>query len=178
MTKILSLASVLALFAGCTGVSDKDTGDTAGDTDTTGDTDTNGTPAFAFAGDPGFAGDCANGLCIYRITTTAEGASFELDMTETADTTYLYNENHTAFELETENSDGTLTYRLDLDWVTDLADVVVNETTLFNPDVRADLLSARTTWYFGGTGTDGNMDCRVTGHDPAYYADWCTTVVR
>jgi hypothetical protein len=151
-------------------------GDSAGETDTTWDTGV----VFQMTGDvtgEGLSGDCADGICIYRITTSREAGDLELDMTETADPTGLYNENHTGFAFERENGDGSFTYRLDLTWVTDMADVVVNETTLFNPDVRPDIFN-RTTWYFGATSRDGTVsDCRVTGQDPGYYAAWCTNVI-
>jgi len=175
MTKYLFALAAFSLISGCAGTS-KDTGDSGSIVDTD---DTN-TVDFAMTGHDGngFAGDCANGLCIYRISTTTPGGNFELDMTETGDS-FLYTENHTAFALETTNADGSETYRLDLDWVTDLDDVVANQTTLFNPNVSDGAIFDRTTWYFGAESADGSdFDCRVTGQDPDYYSDWCTTVVR
>ena len=173
---MFTLMTLVSLFA-CTST-EKDTGDTGVvDTDTT---DTDAEIAFAMTGDTtgeGFSGDCASGLCIYRITTTTAAGGLELDMTETADLEFLYNENHTAFDLETTNADGSETYRLDLDWVTTLDAVVLNETTLFNPDTGA--TAARTPWYFGATSADGSTeDCRVTGQNTAYYSEWCTNVAR
>lgn len=180
MIKYLSLATAFALLAGCSSGTPKDTGDTAGDTDETGDTDTDVPVAFEMTGHDGlgFAGDCADGLCIYRVTTTTEAGVVELDMTETGDS-FMYTENHNGFALESENADGSFTYRLDLDWVTSLDDVVVNATTLFNPNVSDGDIFDRTTWYFGAQSADGTeTDCRVTGHDPTYYSEWCTNVVR
>jgi hypothetical protein len=175
---MFTLMTLVALFA-CTST-EKDTGDTGVvDTDTT-DTDTDAEIAFAMTGDTtgeGFSGDCADGLCIYRITTTTAAGGLDLDMTETADLEFLYNEGHTAFDLETTNADGSETYRLDLDWVTTLDAVVLNETTLFNPNTGA--TADRTTWFFGAVSADmAEGDCRVTGHDTAYYSDWCTNVAR
>ncbi len=179
MTKYLFATGLLALFAGCTST-DKDTGETGGDTDADTDTDTDTDVDFAMTGHDGngFEGSCADNLCIYRITTTTDAGVLELDMTETGDS-FLYHEAHDGFTLESTNDDGSLTYRIDLDWVTDIDDVVVNQTTLFNPSVGDGGVLNRTTWYFGAESADGSaFDCRVTGHDPDYYSDWCTNVVN
>jgi hypothetical protein len=180
MNKFLLAAGLISIFSACSGDGMKDSGET-GSADTDTDTDTDTDVDFAMTGDAtgeGFSGDCANGLCIYTITTTTQAGDLELDMTETGDS-FLYNENHTAFVLDTTNADGSETYRLELEWVTSLNEVVVNSTTLFNPDVGDGGVLDRTTWYFGAKSADGSdFDCRVTGDNTGYYADWCTNTAR
>jgi hypothetical protein len=177
MNKFLLAAGLISIFSACSG--DKpDSGDTSSaDTDTDTDTDI----VFAMTGDQsgqGFSGNCAGSTCIYTITTTRAAGDLELDMTETGDS-FLYNENHTAFVLDTTNADGSETYRLELAYVTSLDDVVVNSTTLFNSTVGDGGVLDRTTWYFGAKSADGSeFDCRVTGENTDYYADWCTNAVR
>lgn len=59
----------------------------------------------------------------------------------------------------------------------DLDDVVVNETTLFNPETGDGGVLERSTWYFGAESADGTAtDCIVAGDAPAHYADRCTNV--
>ncbi len=160
------LILLTTLVCACTGPKADDTGELGGDTDGS---------DFAFDNfqDSAIYGSCADSVCIYRVTLTQAPSMVEVDMTETGDAA-LYNENHNGFQFEKEEENGSLTYRLDLDWVTDIDDVVVNETTLFNPDVADGAVLDRTTWYFGASGPDMlDFDCIVLGDDPSYYRDWC-----
>ncbi len=171
MRLVLS-ASILGLV-GCTA-----TGKDTGDTSVTTDTDT--TPAVEYmlltdasgmTTGTGATGDCVNNACTYTMTTSTESSLLEIDMTETADS-FLYTENHTGFALDSENADGSFTYKLVLTAVTDIDDVVVNSTTLF----YADSVLVGTTWYFGATSLDGMYtDCVVNGESATYYSEWCAT---
>lgn len=178
MRLVLSTALLLGL-TGCPG-SDKDTGDSTGTTGTD-DTGTTGTTeSFGLLrGDDGMvfpvgaSGDCANNSCVYTMTTTTEASLLTLDMTETGDDSggTQWTEQHTGFALDSENADGSFTYKLVLAAVASFEDVVANSTTLF----YADSVLAGTTWYFGATSLDGlTTDCVVTGEDVGYYSSWCT----
>lgn len=173
MRLVLSVA-VLAGLTGCP-TTDKDTGDSA---TTMTDTDTNTTNPMEFmlledasgmATGTGVTGDCVNNTCTYTMTTSTEASLLELDMTETDDS-FLYTENHTGFALDSENADGSFTYKLVLTAVASPDDVVVNSTTLFYADTVLD----GTTWYFGATSLDGlSTDCVVNGNSATYYSEWC-----
>lgn len=182
MTKYSLLIGLVALIGctsdagdtGDTGVADTDVGDT--------DTDTDGPAEFAMTGEEngeGFSGSCASGFCVYQITTTSP-ALVDLEMTETGDPAkFFYNEFHDGNWELTTNANGTETYRLELTWVTDLEDVVANETTLFNPNVGDGNVLDRTTWVFMATNAadSSDTDCRVTGENPDYFSKVCSNVV-
>ena len=171
--RFILTASVLGLI-GCTATG-KDTGDTSVTTDT------NTTPAVEFAlladgagmvTGTGVTGDCVNNACTYTMTTSTDASLLEVDMTETEDPAgFFYTENHTGFALDSENADGSYTYKLVLAAVTNPDDVVVNSTTLFYEDS----VLLNTTWYFGATSLDGmHTDCVVNGASSTYYSEWCS----
>lgn len=173
MRFVLSTALLVGL-TGCPGTG-KDTGDTSGTP--TDSTDTNTTPiefmlledATGMVTGTGVTGSCASNQCVYTMTTTTEASLLELDMTETDDE-FLYTENHTGFALDSNNADGSFTYKLVLDAVGTPEEVVVNSTTLFYADSVLD----GTTWYFGATSLDGmSTDCVVNGNSSTYYSEWC-----
>lgn len=168
MIKHFALISALALFAGCTGGK----GDT-GETGDTNDTDTGTGPAAWDLVD--FSGDCAGGLCIYTMTTSRSAGLLELWITETADdvSPTPWSETHDGFALVETLGDGSEKYELRLDWVTTTGAQVANETTLLNPDV-VDMTGL--TWSFEASSPEGDYDCVVTGHDPAYFESRCTNV--
>lgn len=164
------MSFVVTLLLGCSGPGEEacdtgcDTGDSAAPV------------AFSFTGE-GMLADCADGACVYGMALTRAAGAFELDITETGDA-LLYHERHTAFELDEVAADGTHTYRLTLTCVTDAANVVANETTLFNPLAADGQIIERSTWLFAATSEDTlEQDCRVTGQDTSYYAESCTNAL-
>lgn len=161
MNKFLVLGALTALV-GCSAG-----GDSGGkDSGTTGNT---GPGAFEMTD---FSGTCASNTCTYTITTMNESGFQSVDMTETDDS-YLYNEYHDGFGLDSDNGDGTYTYSLSLGAVSTPTDVVSNQTTLFYEDTVLD----GTTWWFYAESKDGSeSDCVVTGDDPTYYSAECTNV--
>lgn len=174
--RVLLASAFLIGLTGCP-TTDKDTGDTSGGDDT----NTNMTPfmlledAEGMVTGTGVTGVCASDVCTYTMTTSTEASAsdFSLDMTETGDDSggQQWNENHTAFALDSENADGSFTYKLVLDAVTSFEDVVSNSTTLFYED--AVLLG--TTWFFSATSLDSSTtDCVVNGEDASYYASQCS----
>jgi hypothetical protein len=180
MRFILSAAVLMSLSACSDG--GKDTGDSGpGDTN---ETDTNNPMEFMLLEDgsgavfgTGATGTCDMTGCVYTMTTTTEASMLELDMTETDDPG-LYTENHTGFALDSENADGSYTYKLVLAGEP-TPNYTANETTLFWPGnpLNPDIINESTTWYFGATSLDGNtLDCVVTGDNPDYYSEWCSNV--
>ena len=183
MIKHISLLGVLALFTACTGT-DKETGDTSADADTDTDTDTDTDIAFALgdnSGDTlGISGDCNDDqqLCIYRMTTTTPAGTLVLKVAETtAPDDTMWTEMHDAFVLETQNTDGSETYRLDLTYALVYSDQAPNESTLLNRTVLG-TLSGLTWAYLAASADSMESDCVVTGEDPSYYACDCTEVAR
>lgn len=180
--RFIFITAALFGLAGCPGDKD-DTGTTTG-TDDTGTTTTG--EAFALlrdaegkVGGTGATGDCTETGCTYTMTTTTEAGTLVLDMTETADTvsTTPWTEQHTGFALDSENADGSFTYKLVLAAAASFDVQVANESTLFyrNPD-NEDLLEG-VTWLFSASSADGSEnDCMTTGHDTSYYASDCTYV--
>lgn len=135
--------------------------DTDADSDT--DADTDADADFAIIN---YSGSCSPEYCDYTITTSSRAALLELDMTETDDS-YLYHEYHDEFRLDSVNSDGSETYLLHLDGVTEFRDVGTG-TTMFIAETVLD----GTTWLFGAENARGTYDCIVTGDDPSYYSSF------
>ncbi|MDP2315383.1 MAG: hypothetical protein Q8P41_20970 [Pseudomonadota bacterium] len=172
MTKYSLLIGLVALF-GCTSTG-KDTGETAAPADT--DTDTDVDVDWELVT---FSGSCADGVCIYSMTTSRAAGLLELWIAETADPSDArWTETHDAFELKTSNADGSEVYELRLDWVTDYTLQVANESTLLNEDVLGATWADRLTWSFEAESADGTeYDCAVTGENPGYYSERCTNIV-
>ena len=163
---------------------DADT-DVDADTDTDADTDPGGPFALGGTDDGGntvngISGSCAEGTCVYRITTTRAAGTAEVWITETADTSdFPWSEEHDGFSEESRNDDGSVTYRLDLEWVVDYMEQVDGESTLLNEDTMGSRWADRLTWLFFAESPDGSKsDCLVVGQDPGYYASECTEVMR
>lgn len=161
--------------------------DSDADTDSDTDSDTDADVAFALGGVDdegrtfdGVGGDCSAGVCIYRVTTTQAAGTIGLSIAETADEwSDPWSEWHDGFTLETVNDDGSETYFLDLDWVTNYVDQVNGYNTLLNEEVLGSGWATRLTWLFFAVSVDGReADCLVIGEDPSYYADDCTQVGR
>lgn len=111
-----------------------------------------------------FSGTCDSTSCDYTITSSHEAILLELDMTETGDA-YLYHEYHDEFVLDSVNSDGSETYLLHLDAVTDLNDVTSGTTLFFGASTLAQI-----TWVFAASDARGTFDCVVLGENVAYYS--------
>ncbi|MFN7144040.1 MAG: hypothetical protein ACK4YP_09705 [Myxococcota bacterium] len=175
MKPLFLLATAALTLGGCAGGTKCDTGDSA----------------CGVAGDgdvviQSMNGSCSGSSCTWEVTTTGSMGTVELDLVETGDPSWscgpastkgelvcgAWSEYHSDFQLA-DFDDSTETKSISLTLVDNFENQVNNESTLF--DVSDNTISNQLTVLFTVSDANGDYaDCATYGHDPGYFAEYCT----